>query len=103
MLLTVKMWRAHGPVMRAAVELSPTVPEIARLWNGTVERYAEAMTAVLRRAGVPAGEKPAALVQALCWMTERVFYHASRAGGPGELDAAAETCAEVWRRTIPAG
>jgi len=98
-LLTAKMWREHGPVMRAAVELSPTVPEIARLWNGTVDRYAEAMTAVLRRAGLR-GDEPAALARALCWMTERVLYHASRTG---DLDAAAETCAEIWRRTITAG
>jgi len=98
-LLTAKMWREHGPVMRAAVELSPTVPEIARLWNGTVDRYAEAMTAVLRRAGLR-GDEPAELARALCWMTERVLYHASRAG---DLDAAAETCAEIWRRTIAAG
>ena len=98
-LLTAKMWREHGPVMRAAVELSPTVPEIARLWNGTVDRYAEAMTTVLRRAGLR-GDEPAALARALCWMTERVLYHASRTG---DLDAAAETCAEIWRRTIAAG
>ncbi|MGW5722035.1 TetR/AcrR family transcriptional regulator [Amycolatopsis sp. NPDC003865] len=100
--LTAKMWREHGPVMRAAVELSPTVPEIARLWNGTVDRYAEAMTAVLERAGVPAGDEPAALARALCWMTERVFYHASRTGEPRELDTAAGTCAEIWRRTLTA-
>ncbi|MEV4149329.1 TetR/AcrR family transcriptional regulator [Amycolatopsis sp. NPDC049691] len=97
-LLTAKMWREHGPVMRAAVELSPTVPEIARLWNGTVDRYAEAMTTVLRRAGLR-GDEPAALARALCWMTERVLYHASRTG---DLAAAAETCAEIWRRTITA-
>lgn len=99
-LLTAKMWREHGPVMRAAVELSPTVPEIARLWNGTVDRYAEAMTTVLRRAGLRGDEEPAALARALCWMTERVLYHASR---NGDLAAAAETCAEIWRRTIAAG
>lgn len=99
-LFTGRMWLEHGPVMRAAVELSPTVPEIARLWNGTVDRYAEAMTGVLERAGLPTGDGPAdaaALARALCWMTERAFYHASATGG---LDAAAETCAELWRRTI---
>ncbi|NBH03764.1 TetR/AcrR family transcriptional regulator [Amycolatopsis sp. SID8362] len=102
--LTERMWRDHGPVMRAAVDLSPTVPEIARLWHDTVAAYAEAMTGVLLRAGLPTGDGPtgaAAVARALCWMTERVFYHASRS--PGDLDAAAETCAELWRRTITTG
>ncbi|UOX91991.1 TetR/AcrR family transcriptional regulator [Amycolatopsis sp. FBCC-B4732] len=102
--LTGQMWRDHGPVMRAAVDLSPTVPEIARLWNETVAAYAEVMTGVLRRAGLPGGDEPtgaAAVARALCWMTERVFYHASRP--PGDLDAAAETCAELWRRVLAPG
>ena len=102
-LLTAKMWREHGRVMRAAVDLAPAVPEIGELWDGTVARYAEAMTRVLARAGVPENEGPAgaaALAHTLCWMTERAFYRASRTGDPAAIDAAAETCAEIWRRAL---
>ena len=30
---TAQLWREHGPVMRAAVDLGSTVPEIDRLWT----------------------------------------------------------------------
>ncbi|MBP2336267.1 AcrR family transcriptional regulator [Saccharothrix coeruleofusca] len=97
---TGKMWREHGRVMRAAVDFSPSVPDIAALWNDTVTAYAQAMARVLVRAGIPDGEGPtgaAALARALCHMTERAFYHAS---GTGDLDAATLTCTEIWLRVI---
>ncbi|MFI6306156.1 TetR/AcrR family transcriptional regulator [Amycolatopsis thailandensis] len=99
-----RAWREHGPVMRAAVEFGPEVPEIARLWRETIANNAEAMTRVLVAGGLPAGDGPtgaAALAQALCWMTERNFYHASTQ--PGGLDRMTETMVEIWCRLLPGG
>ncbi|CAM3637575.1 TetR/AcrR family transcriptional regulator [Kibdelosporangium persicum] len=101
--LTEKMWREHGRVMRAAVDFSPSVPEIERLWNDTVAVYIDAMTKVLVRAGVSDGPGPtgaAALAHTLCWMTERAFYLASQNGDEQDLHAAGTTCAEIWCRTV---
>jgi AcrR family transcriptional regulator len=91
---TADLWREHGVVMRAAVDLASAAPEIRALWTGTVTRYAVAMTEVLTRAGVP-GPGPA---EALCWMTERTFYWASVNGD--DLDHTAEICAQIWCATI---
>lgn len=97
---TVQLWREHGLVMRAAVDLSSTVPEIDHLWTGTADVFAEAITAVLSRGGVPTGDGPgdaSALGRALCWMIERSFYQASK-NSFDDLDDAAKTCQAVWIR-----
>jgi AcrR family transcriptional regulator len=95
---TVRLWREHGLVMRSAVDLGSTVPEIDQLWTGAAEVFAEAITAVLNRGGVAAGDGPrgaAALGRALCWMIERTFYQASRIS-VDHLDDARQTCETVW-------
>ncbi|MFC6510767.1 TetR/AcrR family transcriptional regulator [Promicromonospora citrea] len=100
---TARMWREHGTVMRAAVELSPTVPAIDAVWRSAVEALADTMCRVAERAGAPAGSGPrdaAAVTGALVWMTERVFYQASASAGPDALDGATDTLSHVWSRTL---
>jgi TetR/AcrR family transcriptional regulator, ethionamide resistance regulator len=97
---TAQLWREHGVVMRAAVDLGSTVPEIDQLWTGTADVFAEAITAVLGRGGVPPGDGPGdapALGRTLCWMIERSFYQASRISVDG-LDDARQSCQAVWMR-----
>lgn len=95
---TVELWNAHGPVMRTAIDLSLTVPEIGELWSHTADLFITAITAVLERAGVPAGTAPEqapAMARALCWMIERTFYHASQEPR-AQLQEASATCAHIW-------
>ncbi|BBY26955.1 TetR/AcrR family transcriptional regulator [Mycolicibacterium sediminis] len=102
---TAALWREHGPVMRAAVDLSSTVPDIDELWTGTADVFAEAIAAVLQRAGTPPGDGPgdaAALGHALCWMIERTFYQATRTSDDG-LDDATQTCRTVWLHVMNTG
>lgn len=97
---TAQLWRDHGPTMRAATDLGSTVPEIDRLWTSTADTLAGAITAVLRRGGVPSGNGPGdaeALGRALCWMIERSFYQASKVSVDA-LDDAKQTCQAVWMR-----
>lgn len=97
---TAQLWREHGVVMRAAVDLSSTVPEIDQLWTGTAEMFIEAIAAVLSRGGVAPGDGPVdgpALARALCWMIERSFYQASKIS-IDDLDYAKQTCEAVWQR-----
>ncbi|WP_211767871.1 TetR/AcrR family transcriptional regulator [Kutzneria sp. CA-103260] len=101
---TARTWREHGTVMRAAVEFGPEVPAIAQLWQDTIANNTEVMARVLVGAGLPDDDGPtgaAALAAALCWMTERNFYHASTQSGG--LDRMAETMVEVWCRVLPGG
>ena len=101
---TARMWREHGPVMRAAVELSPTVPDIDALWSETVQTYIGATTQILLRAGLPAGKGPTSagtMAEILCWGTERNFYRASSAPANSRtLQRATVACTEVFHRVI---
>lgn len=46
---TVELWNEHGLVMRTAIDLSLTVPEIGELWSRTADLFSTAITAVLER------------------------------------------------------
>jgi AcrR family transcriptional regulator len=95
---TVELWNEHGLVMRTAIDLSLTVPEIGTLWTRTADLFIAAITAVLERAGVAGGTGPEgapAMARALCWMIERTFYHASRDSSE-KLQEASSTCEHIW-------
>ncbi|MEU0493919.1 TetR/AcrR family transcriptional regulator [Mycobacterium sp. NPDC006124] len=97
---TAELWREHGAVMRAAVDLSSTVTEIDQLWTRTADVFIDAIAGTLRRAGVSPGDGPGdaqALARALCWMIERSFYQAARVS-PDEIEQARQTCLIVWTR-----
>jgi AcrR family transcriptional regulator len=95
---TVELWNEHGLVMRTAIDLSLTVPEIGDLWSRTADLFITAITAVLERAGIPAGSEPeqaSAMARSLCWMIERTFYHASQESRE-ILQKASLTCEHIW-------
>jgi AcrR family transcriptional regulator len=95
---TVELWNEHGLVMRTAIDLSLTVPEIGALWNHTADLFIAAITNVLERAGVEPGTAPdqaSAMARALCWMIERTFYHASQESHD-KLREASATCEHIW-------
>lgn len=95
---TVELWNEHGTVMRTAIDLSLTVPEIGSLWSHTADLFIAAITAVLERAGVKTGTKPEqapAMARTLCWMIERTFYHTSQESRE-ELQRASSTCEHIW-------
>ncbi|MFJ6706847.1 MULTISPECIES: TetR/AcrR family transcriptional regulator [unclassified Streptomyces] len=95
---TVELWNEHGLVMRTAIDLSLTVPEIGELWNHTADLFIASITAVLERAGIQSGtgpEQASAMARALCWMIERTFYHASQESRE-KLQEASMTCEHIW-------
>ncbi|MBQ0953039.1 TetR/AcrR family transcriptional regulator [Streptomyces coelicoflavus] len=95
---TVELWSEHGVVMRTAIDLSLTVPEIGELWRRTADLFITAITAVLERAGIETGSGPEqapAMARSLCWMIERTFYHASQESRE-QLETASATCEHIW-------
>jgi AcrR family transcriptional regulator len=98
---TSLLWKAHGAVLRAAVDLAPGVPVIGELWDdarGQIER--SAVDIVRRGAGDDSAETEnvPALVRALVGMTEREFYVASSRGE--DIDQVVETLQLVWNRSL---
>lgn len=98
---TRDMWREHGSVMRAAVELSPTVAAIDENWHSAVTAIRDITRAIAERAGLPVGDGPTgahAVTTALVWMTERSFYQASKTGI--SLDDTAATLTHLWLNAL---
>jgi AcrR family transcriptional regulator len=99
---TAKSWAEHGAVMRAAVELSPTVPQIDACWQAALAAAGNATRPALVRAGVPDDDGPLgarAISTAMSSMTERHFYRASKNGTP--LADAAQTLTHLWLAILP--
>jgi AcrR family transcriptional regulator len=99
---TARSWAEHGAVMRAAVELSPHVPQIEACWQTAIAAAGNATHPVLVRAGVPDDDGPdgaRAISMALVSMTERHFYRASRHGT--SLTDAAHTLTHIWLANLP--
>jgi TetR/AcrR family transcriptional regulator, ethionamide resistance regulator len=99
---TADFWAEHGSVMRAAVELSPGVPQIDAYWQAAIEATGDATRSALVRCGVPDDNGPngaRAISAALVSMTERYFYRASKQGT--SLADATETLTHVWLAVLP--
>jgi AcrR family transcriptional regulator len=99
---TATSWAEHGAVMRAAVELSPSVPQIEACWQDAVAAAGSATRPALVRAGVPDDDGPhgaRAISMALASMTERYFYRASKHGT--SLTDAADTLTHIWLAVLP--
>lgn len=97
---TANLWLEHAPVLRMAVDLSSTVPDIDQLWAGAAEESMEVITDVLRRGGIRSGDGPRdapALARALCWMIERSFYQASKVS-EAAVDEVRQTLQAVWHQ-----
>lgn len=100
MARTEALWRQHGVVMRAAIDLASSVPEIDTLWTDTADIFIDAITEILLHMGSAtpeANHDTAAMAQALCWMIERSFYQGSRISN-AELTRTRKACTEIWRR-----
>ena len=101
-----ELFRAHGAVLRAAIDGAAEDAEIGRLVRDATEELVSAETAWIerqRRAGAAPGGPPSArdLATALIAMAERAFYGAAAETGPHLREREiVDTLAAVWRRTI---
>jgi AcrR family transcriptional regulator len=92
------LWTAHSAVMRAAVELSPTIPAIDESWRSTVNEFVNVTAAIAARGGFFEDGADHPIVTALAWLTERTFYQAVATGRtPTETEPILML---IWRRTL---
>ncbi|BBY61945.1 TetR/AcrR family transcriptional regulator [Mycolicibacterium helvum] len=101
MARTEALWRQHGVVMRTAIDLASSVPEIDTLWTDTADIFIDAIAEILQHMNTEpdvTSTDIAGMARALCWMIERSFYQGSRIS-EAELGRARAACTEVWRRT----
>jgi TetR/AcrR family transcriptional regulator, ethionamide resistance regulator len=101
-----RLWRKHGPVLRAIVENWRSDPGLEALWTEMMERFATSATERIARdraAGrAPAKDvDPRMLAEVLTWMSERAYYLAA-AGHPAFADEerVVDALTEAWYAAI---
>ena len=97
-----ELYREHGALLRAVVEVSTYDEEIATFWRGLVGRFADA-TRERIELEPGSGDVPAAATAfALVWMVERSFYQQLVQGEPVPTEQLVDAIATIFERTVAA-
>jgi AcrR family transcriptional regulator len=98
------LYRAHGPLVCAIVEVSASDPPVGVFWRGLVGRFvtasAERIAAEQAAGRADAGLDPTATAFALVWMTERSFHQMLVQEDPLPVDKLVAAMTHVWRATV---
>ena len=95
------LYREHGALLRAVVEVSTYDEEVARFWRSLVARFAERTRERLEAEG-DLSASASATAFALVWMVERGFYQHLVQGGPVSTDELVDAMANIFERTVGA-
>ncbi len=98
-----RLYAAHGPLLRAIVEVSTYDEEVAVFWRSLLQRFADATTLRIQAdqaAGRTAPAPAAATAFALVWMTERSFYQQLVQGAPVSAEELVAALEGIWLRAI---
>ncbi len=99
-----ELYRAHGPLVCAIVEVSTYDPPVGVFWRELVGRFvtasAERIEAEQTAGRAGAALDPTATAFALVWMTERSFHQMLVQEDPVPVATLVTTLARVWRATI---
>ena len=100
------LYREHGALLRAVVEVSTYDEAVADYWRGLVGRFVDATQERIEVEQAAGRAKPAparAMAFAMVWMVERSFYEQrvqSSADGTPSVDDLVEALAAVFASTV---
>lgn len=97
------VYRAHGPLVCAIVELSTYDEVVGPFWQALVGRFVEASAERISsevEAGKAVAAGPAATAFALVWMTERALHQMVVQDGGIPDDELVRALADVWVATV---
>lgn len=98
------LYRAHGPLVCAIVEVSASDPPVGVFWRDLVGRFvaasAERIAAEQAAGRADAALDPTATAFALVWMTERSFHQMLVQEDPVPSRELVAALARVWRATV---
>jgi AcrR family transcriptional regulator len=92
------LYREHGVLLRAIVEVSTYDEVVAGYWRDLLGRFAGASLRRIEQGGVAAD--PRATAFALCWMTERALYQELVQDEGPALDDLVDALAGIWLRSV---
>jgi AcrR family transcriptional regulator len=95
-----ELYREHGVLIRAIVEVSTYEEDIATFWRGLLARFVDATARRIETdEALPAGEAHATAF-ALTWMVERTFYQQLVQEKPLEQDVLIGAIVGIYRATV---
>ena len=98
------LYRAHGPLVCAIVEVSASDPPVGVFWRDLVGQFvsasAERIAAEQAAGRAAAALDPATTAFALVWMTERSFHQMLVQEDPVPSCELVAALARVWRATV---
>ena len=92
------LYREHGVLLRAIVEVSTYDEVVAGYWRELLGRFATASLRRIEQGGV--ATDPRATAFALCWMTERTLYQQLVQDEGPKLDDLVDALAGIWLRSV---
>lgn len=101
------LYRAHGPLVRAIVELSTYDDLVGPFWHALVSRFVDAsagrIATEIEAGGGPGVASPAATAFALVWMSERTLHQMLVQEAGVSDDELVEALARIWVATVYGG
>lgn len=100
------LYREHGVLLRAIVEVSTYDEEVAVFWRSTLGRFTDATEHRIQKeqaAGRSVATNARATAFALTWMTERALYQQMVQGDPIKHDDMVDALTEIWSRGVYRG
>jgi TetR/AcrR family transcriptional regulator, ethionamide resistance regulator len=95
-----ELYREHGVLIRAIVEVSTYEEDIATFWRGLLARFVDATARRIEADDqLPAGSAHATAF-ALTWMVERTFYQQLVQEQPLEQDVLIDAIVGIYRATV---
>jgi AcrR family transcriptional regulator len=98
-----ELYRDHGALLRAIVEVSTYDEDVAVFWRGLVGRFVDATRERIeaeQAAGRAVPGPPAATAYALTWMSERSFYQQVVQEQPVPDEELVDALAAIWTRAV---
>ncbi|HWH94064.1 MAG TPA: TetR/AcrR family transcriptional regulator [Baekduia sp.] len=95
-----ELYREHGVLIRAIVEVSTYEHDIATFWRGLLARFVDATARRIEAEGQLSAATAHATAFALTWMVERTFYQQLVQDEPLAQDVLVEALVSIYRGTV---
>jgi TetR/AcrR family transcriptional regulator, ethionamide resistance regulator len=99
-----ELYREHGVLIKAIVEVSTYEEDIATFWRGLLDRFVDAtqhrLEQLRERAGAAGPFPSRATAFALTWMAERTYYQHMVQDGPVSDEELVEALVRIYLGTI---
>jgi TetR/AcrR family transcriptional regulator, ethionamide resistance regulator len=97
------LYREHGVLIRAIVEVSTYEEDIATFWRGLLQQFVDATARRIEAEGRKDADAARATAFALTWMVERTFYQQLVQDSPVPDEQMIAAIAEIYRGTVYGG